>query len=136
MRPINLSDIPYAPSQPRLDMDLTGKILADLGCGDGVALEALASTGATLRGYDLEPTLIEQAKLRVPQAELVVANFWDIDISDVDVVYLFWLVSLLPGFVEYHWPQLKKGSLVISYYFPIPELPLLEQRGEMYIYQK
>lgn len=51
-----------------LPADLTGKTLLDAGCGTGMlALEA-ARRGAQVHAVDLSPTLIENARERVPAA--------------------------------------------------------------------
>jgi trans-aconitate methyltransferase len=48
-----------------------GEAVLDLGCGDGALTERIAATGAAVRGCDASPELIEAARARGLQVDLV-----------------------------------------------------------------
>jgi SAM-dependent methyltransferase len=51
-----------------------GHRVLEVGCGSGVFLRAAADRGASVVGLDASETLIELARTRVPEAELVVGD--------------------------------------------------------------
>ena len=103
------------------------ELLYDLGCGDGrLIILAAKDIGAKSKGIDLREDLIERAKTEIKRLNLedkvtiVRANFFDVDISDADVVTLYLTSSanerLRPKFEK----ELKQGSRVISHDFKVP----------------
>lgn len=74
--------------------------ILDAGCGNGRVAGALASRGHTVVGVDLDPALIEAARLDNPGPEYVVANLesWStVDTFDAAVVAGNVMVFLAPG---------------------------------------
>lgn len=49
-------------------VELTGKRVADIGCGGGILTEALATSGATVTGIDMAPAPLSVARLHAVQA--------------------------------------------------------------------
>jgi len=103
------------------------ELLYDLGCGDGrLIILAAKDVGAKSKGIDLREDLIERAKTEVKRLNLedkvtiIRANFFEVDISDADVVTLYLTSSanerLRPKFEK----ELKKGCRVISHDFKVP----------------
>jgi len=103
------------------------ELLYDLGCGDGrLIILAAKDVGAKSKGIDLREDLIERAKIEVKRLNLedkvtiIRANFFEVDISDADVVTLYLTSSanerLRPKFEK----ELKKGCRVISHDFKVP----------------
>jgi len=103
------------------------ELLYDLGCGDGrLIILAAKDMGAKSKGIDLREDLIERAKTEVKRLNLedkvtiIRANFFEVDISDADVVTLYLTSSanerLRPKFEK----ELKKGCRVISHDFKVP----------------
>jgi len=104
-----------------------GELLYDLGCGDGrLIILAAKDIGAKSKGIDLREDLIERAKTEIKRLNLedkvtiMRANFFDVDISDADVVTLYLTSSanerLKPKFEK----ELKQGCRVISHDFKVP----------------
>lgn len=72
------------------------ELLYDLGCGDGrLIILAAKDVGAKSKGIDLREDLIERAKTEIKRLNLedkvtiIRGNFFDVDISDADVVTLY-----------------------------------------------
>ncbi len=103
------------------------ELLYDLGCGDGrLIILAAKDVGAKSKGIDLREDLIERAKTEIKRLNLedkvtiIRGNFFDVDISDADVVTLYLTSSanerLRPKFEK----ELKQGCRVISHDFKVP----------------
>jgi len=103
------------------------ELLYDLGCGDGrLIILAAKDVGAKSKGIDLREDLIERAKTEIKRLNLedkvsiIRANFFDVDISDADVVTLYLTSSanerLRPKFEK----ELRQGCRVISHDFKVP----------------
>jgi 2-polyprenyl-6-hydroxyphenyl methylase/3-demethylubiquinone-9 3-methyltransferase len=60
-------------------INLSGLNVLDLGCGGGLLAESLAKQGAHVSGVDIEPSLIEVAKLHAKQENLNI----DYQVSDI-----------------------------------------------------
>jgi len=54
-------------------------------------------------------------------------NIFKYDLSDADVIYLYWLPQNNHKLAEKFQKELKKWTRIISYVFEIPELKLIEQ---------
>lgn len=60
-----------------------GERLLDVGCGSGSLLEAAAAVGARAAGVDISPGMVEAARRRVPDAEVVVADAQSVAVADL-----------------------------------------------------
>lgn len=60
---------------------LMGKTVTDIGCGGGILTEAMAKEGAIATGIDLNPSLIQVAKLHLLESN-VSANYQTISAED------------------------------------------------------
>lgn len=100
--------------------------VCDLGCGDGrFLLTAAQQYGCRATGYDLDPKLVAQGRMRARELKLdslvriEERDIFTVDVSDVTVMMLF----LLPDMNAKLIPQLQKmapGSRVITHEFDIP----------------
>jgi SAM-dependent methyltransferase len=63
----------YEEAINRVGLEAGHRVL-EVGCGSGVFLRAAADRGARVAGLDASETLIELARARVPEAELVVGD--------------------------------------------------------------
>ncbi|GAA1374299.1 class I SAM-dependent methyltransferase [Catellatospora chokoriensis] len=62
-------------------------VLADLGCGLGADLRAVAATGIRAYGVDADPLTAACAALNAPQATVTCGDARDFDLSQVDAVF-------------------------------------------------
>lgn len=120
-----------------------GDVIYDLGCGDGIALVTAAKEfGATGVGIEIDFFRAFIAKWRVKlgglsnEIEIRRDSFWNNDISDATVVFMYLipktLVRLRPKFLK----ELKPGTRVVTFVYKI-DLPLIAQdeKAELYCYE-
>lgn len=81
--------------------DVRGKVVVDFGCGSGENLIPLVRRGAHVIGIDISPDLIDVAKRRVQQAQIVadlrVQSAYETELPDhsVDVIFCIALIHHL-----------------------------------------
>jgi cyclopropane fatty-acyl-phospholipid synthase-like methyltransferase len=114
-----------------------GSLYIELGCGDGRLVRGAAKRGAKAIGYELNPMLWAYAWARSigdNNVQVRLGNFWTKDISNADVVMAFLVPRTMPRLGKKADKEMKKGSMLLSYIFPIPKKkPLLKNRS-WYIY--
>lgn len=102
-----------------------GQKMVDLGCGDGRLVCAAANAGAEAQGYELSLIPYGLAKVRrlfQPGRRSISIHYrdaWKADLSDVDVVYFFLMRSVYPKLKEKLESELRPGSKVIAYVWPV-----------------
>ena len=131
-----LSGAPWVPTWKRdiarakklLDLQ-PGETFVELGCGDGrVTIGLTGQTSQTgLTGIGVELSIVQYAAAQVRRiftrswnVRFKLANAFNYDLRDADVVYLF----LMPDTYQKIRPkleaELKPGARVITYVWPIP----------------
>lgn len=105
----------------------SGEILYDLGCGDGrLIILAAKDIGAQSTGIELREDLVERAKLEIKRLNLegkvkvIQGNFFDVNISDADVITLYLTSSANERLRPKLEAELKNGVRVISHDFKVP----------------
>jgi ubiquinone/menaquinone biosynthesis C-methylase UbiE len=104
-----------------------GEVLYDLGCGDGrLIILAAKEIGAKATGIELREDLIERARTEIKRLDLedkvnvIQGNFFDVPISDADVVTLYLTSSANERLRPKLEAELKNGVRVISHDFKVP----------------
>jgi SAM-dependent methyltransferase len=130
-RPAPRLDVHYVPTpMPVVNKMLEmaevkrGNLLYDLGCGDGrIVVTAAKEFGARGIGIDLDPNRIAEAQANAREAgvsdltRFMVADLFETDFSDADVVTLYLLPELNVRLRPRLWRQLKLGARVVSHDF-------------------
>jgi cyclopropane fatty-acyl-phospholipid synthase-like methyltransferase len=105
----------------------TGEVLYDLGCGDGrLIILAAKEIGAKATGVELREDLIERARTEIKRLNLedkvsvIQGNFFDVAISDADVVTLYLTSSANERLRPKLEAELKPGARVVSHDFKVP----------------
>lgn len=105
----------------------SGEVLYDLGCGDGrLIILAAKEAGARATGVELREDLIERARTEIKRLNLegrvnvIQGNFFDIPISDADVVTLYLTSSANERLRPKLEAELKQGARVVSHDFKVP----------------
>ena len=120
-----------------------GDIVYDLGSGDGrVIIEAARSFGAKAVGIEIDPLRFIWTKARIfllglsNNVNVLLGNFFNIDISDADVVTIYLLqgtnVKLIDKFIR----ELRPGTRIVSNTFTLPGLKMVnyDEISKIYVY--
>jgi ubiquinone/menaquinone biosynthesis C-methylase UbiE len=105
----------------------SGEVLYDLGCGDGrLIILAAKDLGARATGIELREDLIERARTEIKKLNLedkvnvIQGNFFDVPISNADVVTLYLTSSANERLRPKLEAELKRGARVVSHDFKVP----------------
>lgn len=115
----------------------TNDHFADLGCGDGQVVRAVAVLGAKAVGFEIDPLLFYEAKKKCAgfkNAEISSKNFWETDLSVFDVIYLFQIPYAMPRLAEKLKSDCRSGTRIISNSFKFPDWPVTKSAGSMFLY--
>ena len=118
-------------------------VVYDLGSGDGrVIIEAARSFGAKAVGIEIDPLRFMWTKVRIfllglsNKVNVLLGNFFKIDISDADVVTIYLLqetnVKLIDKFIR----ELRPGTRIVSNTFTLPGLRIInyDEKSKIYVY--
>jgi tRNA A58 N-methylase Trm61 len=101
--------------------------LFDLGCGDGrLIILAAKDLGAKSTGIELREDLVERARIEIKRLNLedkvkvIQSNFFDVSISDANVVTLYLTSSANERLRPKLEAELKAGTRIISHDFKVP----------------
>lgn len=127
-----ISAAPWFPSNKRsverflkLSRLAPGEKMYDLGCGDGRFLLAAAAQGATATGYEISLLfyLVTQVRRLFSKNRQHIhvhfKSFWNADLRDADVVYVFLMRRAFSKLREKLERELKPGTRVICHVWPI-----------------
>ena len=102
-----------------------GQKVYDLGCGDGRIVCAAAKAGAQAQGFEISLLPYFFAKIRSlfcpsgGSCKIRYRDFWNVNLGDADVVYFFLMQKCYPKLKEKLERELKPGTKVIAYVWPI-----------------
>jgi len=119
-------------------------ILYDLGCGDGtLLLTASSSKGTTGVGIEIDPSRVFIARVRIlldglgDKITIKRKNLFDEDISRATVVSVYLIPQTLRKLESKFIRELRPGTRVISYVYPIDYLPQIarDEKNHITIYE-
>lgn len=100
------------------------KCIYELGCGDGRLLSALSDVGFKGIGFEISllPFAIAIIRKFFTRGEYKIKykNFWSASLILADAVFFFLVPRVLPKLRNKLERELRSGSIVISYVWPIP----------------
>lgn len=136
---------PYLPTHKKQTVDLLnylktrkGQTFYELGCGDGRVLILAGKKDLKVVGYEINPVLYFIAKIRTlkyENIEVKFGNFWQVDLSEADYVYVFLLDRFMERLDAKLSKELSAGSFLLSYSFKLPMKKLDKELGGFYIYK-
>mgnify|MGYP001568946561 CR=1 FL=1 len=118
-------------------------VIYDLGSGDGTALIVAAKEfGARGVGIEIDPLrfFISSMLLRSNgvsnRVKILKKNFFDVDISDATVVFVYLVPRVLEKLKSKFLRELKPGTQIISYRYRINlPLKLYDKENDIYLYK-
>ena len=118
-------------------------VVCDLGSGDGTALIVAAKEfGANGVGIEIDPLrfFISSMLLRInrlsDKIKIIKKNFFDVDISDATVVFVYLVPRVLEKLKSKFLRELKPGTQIISYRYRINlPLKLYDKENDIYLYK-
>mgnify|MGYP002725698941 CR=1 FL=1 len=124
----------------------SGMKLYELGCGDA-RLVVASSKQFGIEGVGVELSILQMiaAKIRVfltkANVKILWRNLFKVDLSDADIVYLFLMPEAYEKIRSKFEAELKSGTWVISYVWPIPEWEPIkvdkkDNASDLYVYRR
>ncbi len=131
--PTNGRDIKEAVKMSKVKK---GQKVYDLGSGDGRLLFEAAKKGAVVKGFEISliPYIFSSIK-RLFQKEkenikISYKNFWKANLGDADIIYFFLMPANYSKIRKKMEKELKKGTKVVVYVWPIKEWEPVSKRVE------
>lgn len=108
-----------------------GTRVYDLGSGDGKLLRLAAKKGAVATGFEINPFLVLYSKF---STDTRWKNFWNADIHDADVVFIYLLPWKMDTLAAKLRSQCRNGTVIVSNSFIFPGWKILRQDTANHIY--
>lgn len=125
-----------------------GDVFYELGSGDGRVVIAAGLRGAKAYGVEIDPLRVWYSRLwikllRLDQnAQIIHKDFFKVDLSKAKIVCLFLLPETNEKLIKKFKKELKKGTRIISYRFPLKDWkpvhvePFGGYFGPIYLYER
>lgn len=116
----------------------------DLGCGDGVLLMTAGKlVGAKGVGVEIDPSRVLIARIRIIMSglrSLIKIKRGDLfkeDLSRASVVVVYLVPKTLKRLEEKFYKELRAGTKIVSYVYPIEYLPEVarDKKNQVYVYE-
>ena len=124
-----------------------GDLIAELGSGDGRICIELAKRGAEVHGFEFNIFLVWLSRRKIKKLglenriKIYWGNFFMADLSKYNKIVFFQFKSITKKLGEKLKKELKRGSLVISHQWKIPDWKIKKKLGkfnysyvEVYLY--
>lgn len=99
-------------------------VFYDLGCGFGDVLIQAEKRAKQSIGFEVDPLRWLVAKLRTKKSKVFLRDFFTMDLSDADVIFIFQYNNVNEKLYEKFKKELKPGTRIISYYWKINNVPI------------
>jgi len=112
-------------------------VFVDLGSGDGRVVFEAAKTGAQCVGVEINPALYWASLLKAWGKKNIFfkrKNFWNVDLSDVDVLFIYFIPEKMERLRKKIEREMKSGSRVLSHGFQFPSWQYNKKNGKIYLY--
>lgn len=137
---------PYVPILKKSSDDLfdmvelkKGATVIDLGSGDGAFALQAARRGYNVIGYEINPILVMIARLRTlkhrKQVTIYLRNFWNVELPEVDAIYVFLIDRYMQKLEDKLKAELKKPTLVVSHVFKLPNTKPIHENQNTSVYR-
>ncbi len=140
---------PYLPSkkveiEKMLKYVGRGKVVADMGAGDGrLLIEAVRAGAREAWGWEIEPLVWLKGKLKIKREKANIrdkihlkwGDMWQADLSKVDVLLVYQLEKFNQRLAEKCKREMKSGTIVVANRYPIEGLKLWRREGNVLVYR-
>ena len=112
-------------------------VLIDLGSGDGRILRKAAPSVKKAIGIEINPLLYYWSRVILAKhrnIEVRRESLWATDISEADVITLFFIAGKMNQLKTKIKKQAKPGTRVVSYAFKFPDWQYVKNDGKVYLY--
>ena len=109
-------------------------IFYDLGCGFGDVIKEAEKKAKRVIGIEIDPVRWLVARLRARKSEVLLRDFFTIDLSDANVIFIFQYNNVNEKLYEKFKKELKPGTRIISYYWKINNVPIDKTKEDIYLY--
>lgn len=139
---------PYAPiGKKRMDTMFEllnpkkGKLLVDLGSGDGRIVIEAAKRRLVGNGMEINPLLVAVAKAKIKKQKISNANiflcdFWQKNLAEFDYITVYGTTPMMGALEKKLLKELKKGAKVVSNHFRFPNWKVAKQKNDVFLYIK
>ena len=122
----------------------SGEKVVELGCGWArfLFMAAKAEPKADYLGIEVLKPVLWRNRIKAKNLPITFQNkdFFRVDFSEADVIYCYLWDSIIAQIYEQKWSELKPGSRLVSYDFPIKALTPKETvklgKSTLYLYTK
>ena len=120
----------------------SGTRAADIGSGDGRIVIAMARSGATAIGFEINPFLVWWSRYKIHKAGLTgrafvfFGSFWGKDFQDFDIITVFGIGRIMGELEKKLQKELRSGARVISYVFQFPAWKFDQKDAAIFLYRK
>jgi len=121
-------------------VEKTDRVL-DLGSGDGRIIIEVGKRGAKAIGYEVDPILFFQSRLKISRLQLnglvkiKLKSFWKADFSWPTVIVVYLLPKYLKKLKKRLNKKITKPILVVSNIYKIPGKTVVRKNGQVYLYR-
>ena len=117
------------------------KKIVDIGSGDARVVMEFAKNGFESYGIEFNPLLVWYSRYKIKRvglknAHIIRGDFWKINLSEYDMVYLFQLNYVNALLTDKFKKELKNGAVIASAGFPMFDFDLIKQESLFWIYRK
>ncbi len=116
-----------------------GKIVMDLGSGDGRLLISCAKKGAVAIGYELNPLMYWFSKFKTRKfsknIKIIRQNFWQANLKETNVIFVYSLKKYMQKFEDLIYKNAKKGTRVIVNTNPFPNRKPIKKEDGVFLYK-
>ena len=115
----------------------TDKVI-DLGSGEGRITIAAAKYCAKSVGVEINPSLYWFSKIKTvgkKNIEFRNESLWKTDLSDYDLVFIYFIPHRMKKLAEKIKKEMKPGSRIISNAFLFPDWQYIEKDDNIYLYE-
>ncbi len=115
--------------------------IAELGSGDGRICIALAKRGAEVHGFEINPFLVLISRRKIKKLglqnkiKIYWKNFFKENLSQYNKIVMFQFSTITNKLAKKFKKELKKGSIIVSHYWKLPNWKIKKQECRVYLYE-